>query len=437
MKAMQQDTRMTLLSRIPVMLLSFLSIAVLTRWLGPAGNGIYTFVFANINLLLLLLGSQSDAATIHFLSKNDADQQRVISISLVVTLFSFLACLFLVLAGIYVFPTLRTWIVPANQPLIYFLAFIVISFLCKRLQGMCLAILRSTLRFTWYTRLQLLSQLIPAILYIIGFVVISSMSATEDVLLAFNFLLTAQVLITIISLLVVFYRFAFRGRYTYGEDYGTFTRFTLKSTIDALAKFINRRIDVYFVQAYRGFAALGQYGLASQVTNFIQEAIMPFTQVMNPYLVRSDEAGKQEIIARMGRIIFTSSLVLTLLIALLAPMLIPLLFGKAFAPAILATQILSLSVLISSMRIVFASYFQSINHLRFNILGNWLGVIITIILDIALIPKWGIEGAAVASILAYLTSLLFLVYHYQKITNQPLRDMLLLRGADIKWLFKK
>src|SRR5690349_4249421 len=106
MKAMQQDTRMTLLSRVPVMLLSFLGIAVLTRWLGPEGNGIYTFIFANINLLLLMLGSQADAATIHFLSKNDADQHRVISISLVVTLLSVLACVFLALTGAWLFPAL-------------------------------------------------------------------------------------------------------------------------------------------------------------------------------------------------------------------------------------------------------------------------------------------------------------------------------------------
>jgi O-antigen/teichoic acid export membrane protein len=165
MKAMQQDTRMTLLSRVPVMLLSFLSMAVLTRWLGPEGNGLYTFIFANINLLLLLLGSQSDAATLHFLSKDKTDQHRVISISFVMILVGFLACIFIVLAGSFLFPYLREWIVPSNQPLAYFLGFIVVSFLCRRIQGMCLAILRATLRFQWYTRLQLLAQLIPAVLY--------------------------------------------------------------------------------------------------------------------------------------------------------------------------------------------------------------------------------------------------------------------------------
>jgi O-antigen/teichoic acid export membrane protein len=237
--------------------------------------------------------------------------------------------------------------------------------------------------------------------------------------------------------MVVFYRRAFKGRYTYGADYRPFIAFTLKSTIDAVAKFINRRVDVYFVQAYRGLSSLGQYGLAAQINNFIQEAILPFTQVMNPYLIKSEAEGKQEIIGRMGRIIFASSLLLTILIALLAPVAIPLLFGKSFTPAVLATQILSASVLISSMRVVFASYFQSSNQLHVNIMGNWLGVVTTIILDILLIPKWGIEGAAVASIIAYLTSLLFLVFQYRKISKQPLMDLLVLKKEDVKWLVRK
>lgn len=437
MKEMQQDTRLTLLSRIPVMLLSFLAITVLTRWLGPEGNGVYTFIYANINLLLLLLGSQSDAATLHFLSKNNADQNRVISISFIVTLFSFLTCVFLVIAGVIFFPSLHQWIVPDEQPLRYFIFFIIVSFLSRKLQGSCLAILRSMLRFRWYTRLQLLAQVIPAVLYIIGFVVLSNATETTDILLTFNFILTAQVLITIISLMVVFYRWAFAGKYTYGAEYGPFIAFTLKSTIDAIAKFINRRIDVYFVQAYRGLQALGQYGLAAQITNFIQEAILPFTQVMNPYLVKSDAEARKEIIGRMGRIIFAASLLLTLFIVVLSPWLIPFLFGKAFAPAIVATQILAFSVLISSMRIVFASYFQSGNQLRYNIQANWLGVLVTIVLDILLIPKWGIEGAAVASIAAYLTSLLYLVYHYRRTTHQPWLDMILLKAEDINWLVKK
>lgn len=69
MSRLKKDVQLTLLSRIPVMLLSFLSVVFLTRLLGPAGNGVYTFTFAVLNLFFTIVGFQLDTSLMVFLAK--------------------------------------------------------------------------------------------------------------------------------------------------------------------------------------------------------------------------------------------------------------------------------------------------------------------------------------------------------------------------------
>ena len=74
MSQLKRDTQMTLLSRIPVMLLSFLAVVLLTRLLGPEGNGVYTFIYAGLNLCMTILGFQLDGSLTFFLSNKSQEQ---------------------------------------------------------------------------------------------------------------------------------------------------------------------------------------------------------------------------------------------------------------------------------------------------------------------------------------------------------------------------
>ncbi len=437
MSMLRQDTRLTLLSRIPVLVLSLLSMTLLTRWLGPEGNGVYTFILTNINLLLLLIGLQSETAVLHFMSRPSADTKSTAGLALTAVAVSTLGCaILLALAGYFV-PFLRDFLTPEGQPIPYFLWFILLSFLLRKSQNTFLAIQRATLAFKAYTTYQLWAQIIPAGLYLYGFVAAQMAATTQDLMTIFNFILLGQALVTAIGAVMIFAGQQMSISFHFKSLIKPFYTFSFKTTLDAIAKFINRRVDVYFVESMKGMGSLGQYGLASQINNFAQEAILPFTQVMTPYLVRSDEHERVAITTRMTRIIVTLTALLALAIMLLAPLMIPLIFGKAFTGAIAATQILSITALVITLRIGLSVYFQSGNRLRFNIQSNWLAVVVTILLDLLLIPGFGIEGAAWASVLAYTTSLLFLLYHFMQQTHARLSEILLLRKSDIGWLLSQ
>ena len=51
-------------------------------------------------------------------------------------------------------------------------------------------------------------------------------------------------------------------------------------------------------------------------------------------------------------------------------------------------------------------------------------------LDLALIPAMGIEGAAIASSIAYIASLVATLYWYRKVSGGSIVDALVVRPAD-------
>ncbi len=67
---------------------------------------------------------------------------------------------------------------------------------------------------------------------------------------------------------------------------------------------------------------------------------------------------------------------------------------------------------------------------RFNLIGASVGAGLTIALDFALIPRFGIEGAAVASSLAYAAVLGVTLYALRARMGVSLRGMFLLTPAD-------
>ena len=66
-----------------------------------------------------------------------------------------------------------------------------------------------------------------------------------------------------------------------------------------------------------------------------------------------------------------------------------------------------------------------------------LGTVISnIILNIIMIPKFNIIGAAVASLISYMICAIAFIVYFNKITNIPIRDMVFPTKDDFKQILK-
>jgi len=435
MSQLKKDVQITLLSRIPVMLLSFLSVIFLTRLLGPEGNGVYTFTFAALNLFFTVIGFQLEGTLPVFLAREKHNAPAIFSAIGLLAILSFIV--FAATLGILVFliPGGEQWVIPPDQPVMFFFLFLLIAFGLRRISTLIQAALRGLFRFKAFNALMILNQCLPAVVY--GTLLWLTAHDAEQISLqqCFKIILLIETSLVLAGLV-----FLWRNNIiSFSSGYAGFIKpvssLSFKSLLSASGHFLNKRLDVWFVLFYKGTAMLGQYGLATQVTNFISDAMTPFNQVLIPHIAEAPKEQHKEIVVRTARLNISVAIAAAGLIISTSWIFIPLLFGNDFNAAIPATQILAIGIVFISQRLVFTGYFKAINQMQFPMQASWTGVVMTIGLDILLIPVFGIIGAAWATTIAYATTSVYLVYMAQKKLGFRLSHILFLKKSDITWLF--
>lgn len=437
MSRLKSDVQLTLLSRIPVMLLSFLSVVFLTRLLGPEGNGVYTFTLAVLNLFFTVIGFQLESTLPVFLARDKENRPSIFSAIGLLAVTSMITFAIVLSVIVFIIPGGDQWVIPHGQPVIFFFLFLLLAFILRRISTLMQASLRGTFEFKSFNVYVLLNQLIPSLVY--GSLLFFAVNGEHqiDVLTCFKVILLLETTIVAIGWLLLRRKRLISFSGDFREYLRPVSSLSAKSLLSASGHFLNKRLDVWFVQFYRGTALLGQYGLATQIANFVSDAMSPFNQVLVPHIAEATPEQHNEIVERTARLNMSIAFTAAVLIAGTSWFFIPLFFGRSFADAIPATQVLAIGIIFISQRLVFTGYFKAINEMMFAVRAAWAGVVITILLDFALIPAWGILGASWATTLAYGTSSFYLIMKARQKLGFNLLDILLLRSSDIKWLFSR
>ena len=159
--------------------------------------------------------------------------------------------------------------------------------------------------------------------------------------------------------------------------------------------------DSVIVGHYQDMAYVGYYSVAVTLVSLL--AIVPdlFLQLFFPLIVRESSSDNKTLIKQLTKQvtkwIFIINFPLTLILIIFPGVIINLLFGADFLMAENALRILSISSLLAS----FSSMLNSILSMRGlskTILYNFVVfAILNIILNLILVPKFGINGAAFAT----------------------------------------
>ncbi len=437
MSQLKKDTQSTLLSRIPVMLLSFLSVIFLTRLLGPEGNGVYTFTLAALNLFFTVIGFQLDGSLPIFLARDKDKSPSIFSAIGILAGVTIIVFSLVLTILVFLIPGGEQWVIPADQPIPFFFFFLLISFGLRRISTLILAALRGKFRFKAFNFYMILAKLVPSLMYGALLVYTIANEETLSLLFCFKIILIVEFVLVVLGMVILWQEkmVSFSGGY---KDYfKPISDLSFKSLVSASGHFFNKRLDVWFVQFFNGTAMLGQYGLATQVTNFVSEAMTPFNQVLVPYIAESAADKHNAIVERIARLNLSIALAAAIGIISTSWFFIPLLFGKSFALAVPATQVLAIGILFISQRLVFSGYFRAINEMQYPVRSSWAGVVITVVLDILLIPKYGIVGAAWATSAAYGVTSFYLIRMAQKKLGFSLKNIFILRKSDIQWILTK
>ena len=162
-------------------------------------------------------------------------------------------------------------------------------------------------------------------------------------------------------------------------------------------------LDKLIIAPMLGFALLGNYQLGIQflvILNIIPMAIYQ-------YVLTHDSSGSSTVKIKILAVGIAG--ILSIAGAIVAPFFVPMLFPE-FTESILIVQILSFSIIPSTMVMMYISTFLASEKPKFMLIGSMIFMVVQLAGIFILKDIYGIYGVAFALILAYLFELMYFVY---------------------------
>ncbi len=392
----------TMLSKLT----SFILLPIYTRYLTPADYGVLELTSMTLDFLGIVLGVNVANSVYRFYAEANSkrDQDLVMSTAAIGKIIS---AVLLAIGGLLLSPWLSAVITPERGSPTYFRLFFLISIMQSAEIIpflMCRALHRSVLVVTIN-----LARLIGLIAFNIFFVVHMGMGVK-------GILLSNLIVSTIVAAGML--RFMFRSTgYRFSFDLlREMWRFSFPIAFVSLGNFFLVFSDRYFLNHYVGPAAVGLYALAYRF-GFVMSAFVaaPFMQIWGPERFQIAKRPNAGAIFRRVFLYFNIGLGCTsLLIAMfvrdvLKVMAAPNFWGAyAVVPLILIAQVLQ--------------HWSSFNNLGLLLVkktkklawGSAIAIPSVLVLNYLLIPRYGIWGAAAATIIAYVLRFVVVQRHSQQ-----------------------
>lgn len=119
-----------------------------------------------------------------------------------------------------------------------------------------------------------------------------------------------------------------------------------------------------------------------------------------------DPAAMERILVQIMRYMFLLHIVVALVLAVFAEIVITTLYGEAYRDASLAFRIQVIGAPFVVLDVLSASWLVLHRYTRFALWRSLLGAVVNISLNFVLIPRFGIAGAACATVCAFITAAL-------------------------------
>jgi O-antigen/teichoic acid export membrane protein len=209
-------------------------------------------------------------------------------------------------------------------------------------------------------------------------------------------------------------------------------RFGLQGQVGNLVQLLNYRLDQYVVLLFVSTAGVGVYAVSVTVSQSVWFVSNAVATVLLPRLTAAGEEEAARTTPIVCRNTLLASAIAAAALATMAPWLIEGLFGDAFSGAVRPLLwLLPGTVALAGSKIL-TSYIFSRGRPLINSLITAAALVVTLACDFVLIPPFGIEGAAVASSIAYGTHFALALFVYRRLSGGSIWEAVLVRGGDLR-----
>jgi O-antigen/teichoic acid export membrane protein len=409
-----------------LMPLSLANGVLIARTVGPVGKGAFDLILATAGLLVMILGFSLAPGITYVVAKGKTDIRALTSRLLLV-------------AGAQTVATLMILVLISDTR--YSAKFLPPAVGRWLLLGATLYVLLELVTANWRAMLvgrqeivrvnnsEMLGRILQFLLLFGIAATLSVRGGTISVAILFAIALIVSAFINLSLLFKL--RTAFR-EHTGTNSFSDAVGFALPCYFANLTQFLNYRLDVFVVSFFSGYASVGRYTLAVGLGQLIWLLSNAAATVLLPKIAAGEHDDRAAHVMKVNRLALAASFAGALALGIAGTQLIPLLYGEAFRSSIDALLWILPGIVAFSIVNVLAAFLAGIGKPRLNLIVSTISLAATISLDLILIPRFDIVGAAIASSVSYILSATITVAFFVKETKTSLRDLLLPTSGDVK-----
>lgn len=372
---------------------NLISLAVnilLARYLGPTNFGILSYIFAFVGLFAFLSNLGISGILVRDLVKYPEKRDELLGTAFWLLTSGGILAFCLVIISSFIFestPIIRTMIILYSTIFLWSPIGVISYYFQATVQGKKIAFA------------QILNTIIVSIVKII-LIIASKGIIWLTLIFTLDFIIGGIINIYIYTASGLKIRL-WKFNLSLAKDFIYSSWFLMLS---AIAGYLLLRIDQVMVKFYLGSTEVGLYAVAvrlSEIWYFIPGIICAS---LFPAIINAKKTNKEMYLGRlrklyvlMGGIAFLIAIPVTAL----APWIIKILFGIQYIASVPVLQIYVWSGIGLFVSTAIIQYFTAENYLKTIFYYNLLAVIMNIILNIILIPKIGLTGAAWSTLVSY------------------------------------
>ncbi len=215
-------------------------------------------------------------------------------------------------------------------------------------------------------------------------------------------------------------------------------KYGLKSYPGTIAQFLSYRFDFFLVAYFLSFAQVGLYALAVSWSELLFYLPDSMAMALFPAIASSRSIkDSNELTAIMTKAVMIIMFVGSIFIFLFAGKLIPLLYTDKFLNSIYPLFILLPGVIMLSVWKIVLSDLAGRGFPQYKSISSTIGMVSNVVLNIVLIPLYGINGASLATTVSYSLTAILAIYWFTKTTGTTLRQLLFVQLEDLGLILSK
>ena len=380
------------------------AMAITTRALGPAGNGILVTALLLPQALYAFLNLGMGASHVYHLSSGVGDPRRMRTVNWVLAVLLWTAVALVVAASSK--QQIATYLPGIDKGLALYASLL---FPLLLLAGWSASMVRGQRDYRAYNKTLLVHPLV-----FFGTVAVLGATGSVSVMAVVTAHLIGQLTLWMMSeSRLVKNGLAASGQYQLRDAIS----FGLRSHLSNVITFLNYRLTLYLVSFMLGASPTGSYALAVQLAEMLWLFSGAASSIVYPESAAHSKspAALDAMVKRIAKLVGQVTLGGALLGAVLAPFAIPLAFGKDFNGSVAPFIILLPGIVAWSYMSILSNALAGLGCQKVNIQGAILCLTINVIGAVLAMPVLGTSGAALASTVAFSSTALYTVAMYRKI----------------------